>query len=270
MQKDYIVIEKALTYIHENFTKQPSLQDIAAHVGLEITQFQKLFTQWAGVSPKKFLQFVTYKQCKDLLEQNKSLLQTTYESGLSGTSRLHDLFVTIVAMTPGEYKLGGANLIIEYEFYDSKYGMVLIANTTRGICYLGFCNKHGDVSDLITRYPNAIYKLHATIVQKKALHMLSGAVDEKITLHVCGTPFQLQVWEALLKIPAGDISTYGIVANYVHNTKAVRAVGSAIGANPVSYLIPCHRVITSTGIVGNYHWGAWRKIAMLGLEGKGV
>lgn len=263
-------IEAAIAYINTNFKSQPSLEEIAENIHLSPFHFQRLFTEWSGVSPKKFLQYISVQHAKNMLKQNKSTLaDAAFETGLSGTSRLHDLFINIEGMTPGEYKNGGENLSINYSYAESPFGNILVASTSKGICYMAFAdNEITGVSALQKNFPNAHYKQMVDLIQQNALYIFTRDWKKlhHIKLHLKGTPFQLKVWETLLKIPMGKLSTYGEIASNIQNPKASRAVGSAIGDNPVAFLIPCHRVIQSTGNLGQYHWGSNRKTAMIGWE----
>lgn len=269
-QLHYHRIEKAIHYIRENFKDQPSLDDIASAVNLSPFHFQRLFSEWAGVSPKKFMQYISIEYAKGLLkEQRLTLLDTAYETGLSGTSRLHDLFVNIERMTPGEYKNGGSNLSIHYSFAKSPFGKLLVASTLKGVCQMFFEEDEGRaLASLQQRYPNAIFHHATDTFQQDALFVFQkdwGQLD-KIKLHLHGTPFQLKVWESLLKIPVGSLTTYGALASSIGNPMASRAVGTAVGRNPVAFLIPCHRVIQGSGSVGGYMWGPDRKAAIIGWE----
>ena len=267
---DYNRIATAITYIKENFKDQPSLESIAEQVHLSPFHFQKMFSDWAGVSPKKFLQYISLAYAKNILkEKQASLFDAAFETGLSGTSRLHDLFMKIEGMTPGEYKNGGELLRINYSFSETPFGNVIIASTKKGICYLAFYDdKNQAFEKLHAIFPNAAYEQLTDIHQANALSFFSKNWDDAamIKLHLKGTPFQVKVWEALLKIPMGKLSTYSAIAGSINNVKASRAVGTAVGDNPVAFLIPCHRVILSTGEFGNYHWGSVRKTAMIGWE----
>ncbi len=267
---DYNRIATAITYIKDNFKDQPSLESIAEQVHLSPFHFQKMFSDWAGVSPKKFLQYISLEHAKSILkEKQASLFDAAFETGLSGTSRLHDLFMKIEGMTPGEYKNGGEMLRINYSFSETPFGNVIIASTKKGICYLAFYDdKNQAFEKLHAIFPNAAYEQLTDIHQANALSFFIKNWDdaEMIKLHLKGTPFQVKVWEALLKIPMGKLSTYSVIAGSINNVKASRAVGSAVGDNPVAFLIPCHRVIRSTGEFGNYHWGSVRKTAMIGWE----
>ena len=263
-------IATAIHFIKDNFRDQPSLDVIAEHVHLSPFHFQKLFSDWAGVSPKKFLQYVSVEHAKGILkEKQATLFDVAYETGLSGTGRLHDLFVKIEGMTPGEYKNGGQALKINFSFAETIFGNVIIASTSKGICYLAFYDDKKEVFEkLHNTFPNAAYEQISDLHQANALSFFSKNTDDTnaIRLHLKGTPFQIKVWEALLKIPMGKLSTYSSIACTIENNKASRAVGSAVGDNPVAFLIPCHRVIRSTGEFGNYHWGPVRKLAMIGWE----
>jgi len=263
-------IEEAIAYINSNFKSQPSLDEIASNIHLSPFHFQRLFSEWAGVSPKKFLQYVSLEHAKNILRQNKSTLSdAAFETGLSGTGRLHDLFINIEGMTPGEYKNGGENLLINYSYAESPFGNILVASTSKGICYMAFADDEMKAfKTLQNNFPNAAYKQMVDLVQQNALYIFTHDWTKlnKIKLHLKGTPFQIKVWETLLKIPMGQLSTYGNIAKSIDNPKASRAVGSAIGDNPVAFLIPCHRVIQSTGNFGQYHWGNNRKTAMIGWE----
>lgn len=229
-----------------------------------------MFSDWAGVTPKKFLQYLSIEYAKGMLkEKQATLFDAAYETGLSGTGRLHDLFMKIEGMTPGEYKNGGETLKINYSFSETIFGNVIIASTKKGICYLAFYeDKNEAFEELQKVFPNAAYEQLSDIHQANALSFFSKAWDDTnaIRLHLKGTPFQIKVWEALLKIPMGQLSTYSGIAKSIDNFNASRAVGSAVGDNPVAFLIPCHRVIRSTGEFGNYHWGSVRKTAMIGWE----
>lgn len=270
---DYERIEKAIAFLKQNFKQQPDLDEVAKQVYLSPFHFQRLFKEWAGVSPKKFVQFLSVEYAKGLLKQNLSLLDTSFETGLSGTGRLHDLFINIEGMTPGEYKNGGQDLQIQYSFAETIFGDVIIASTQKGICYLSFVSEQEKETESLFRlFPNAGFVQKTDLIQQNALKFFRADWDDpqKIKLHLKGTPFQLKVWQSLLKIPLGNVSTYTSIASAVQNPNAMRAVGTAIGCNPVAFLIPCHRVIRSSGIVGEYHWGSNRKTAILGWEASSV
>jgi AraC family transcriptional regulator of adaptative response/methylated-DNA-[protein]-cysteine methyltransferase len=267
---NYQRIEASITFINENFKKQPTLDEVAEKVHLSPHHFQKIFKEWAGVSPKKFLQYLSIEYAKDILkEKQATLFDAAYETGLSGTGRLHDLFVNIEGMTPGEFKNGGENLIINYSFAESPFGNILVGSTSKGICYMAFADdEKKSFMDLNNKFPKAQLKQITDIMQQNALYIFRHDWSKlgEIKLHLKGTDFQLKVWEALLKIPIGQLSTYGLVAKAIQKPEASRAVGTAIGSNPVAYLIPCHRVIQSTGNFGGYMWGATRKAAIIGWE----
>lgn len=266
----YHKIADAINYIKANFKAQPSLDDIASSVHLSPFHFQKLFTEWAGVSPKKFLQYTSVQYAKSLLQQpSTTLFDTAIETGLSSSSRLHDLFVNIEGMTPGEYKNGGEHLQIQYSFAKTIFGNIVIASTQKGVCYIAFIeDKTVGFTDLQSHFPKANFIEQTHELQQQALSIFSKDWQQlqQIKLHLKGTDFQLKVWEALLKIPMGQLTTYGNIANTINSPKASRAVGTAIGSNPVAFLIPCHRVIQTTGNIGGYMWGATRKTAIIGWE----
>lgn len=267
---DYQRIAKAIEYIQNHFKTQPDLDEVADFVGLSSAHFQKMFTDWAGTSPKKFLQFISIEHAKNLLKDEKeTLFNTALETGFSSTSRLHDLFVSIEGMTPAEYKNGEKNLKINYSFAESKFGKLIVASTLKGVCYMAFEEDEAVAKiNLMKRFPNAEFIQQTDDLQKKAWSIFSQDWKnlKTVKLHLKGTEFQLKVWESLLKIPMGKLSTYGNLAEEIGNSKASRAVGTAIGSNPVAFLIPCHRVIQSTGKIGGYMWGRERKQMIIGWE----
>jgi AraC family transcriptional regulator of adaptative response/methylated-DNA-[protein]-cysteine methyltransferase len=270
--QDYQVVERAIQYLSDHYREQPELKEIAASVNLSEYHFQRLFTRWVGVSPKRFLQYLTKERARRLLEQCESLLSVSYETGLSGPGRLHDLFVTWEAVSPGEYKSRGEGLEIDYGFHPSPFGECLLAVTTRGVCGLEFI-QNGDrsaaLAELKRRWPKAVLHENPTRTQRQIACLFTcfeGGDPQDLALHVWGTPFQLKVWEALLRIPTGAVLTYEDIAVQIGLPQAARAVGTAIGRNPVPVLIPCHRVIRRTGDLGGYRWGAARKKALLGWE----
>lgn len=267
---NYRRISEAIIYIRQHFKDQPGLDEIARQVHLSPFHFQRLFTDWSGVSPKKFLQYISLEHAKKILTHKEAtLFDAAFETGLSGTGRLHDLFVKIEGMTPGEYKNGGEKLVINYSYAHSPFGPVLAASTTKGVCYMGFSDDETtSFQELKTRFPKALFRETTDAFQQNALQLYAHGKAEisNIKLHLKGTDFQLKVWEALLKIPMGKLSTYGEIAKNIEKPKASRAVGTAIGSNPVAFLIPCHRVIQSSGIIGGYIWGPERKTAMIGWE----
>lgn len=263
-------IKEAIAYISAHFTHQPSLEEVAARVHLSPYHFQRIFTDWAGVSPKKFLQYITLQHAKQMLNSgHRSLSDTAYTNGLSGISRLHDLFIKLEGMTPGEYKKGGKGITIRYQYADSLFGKLLIASTQKGICYMAFADDEAVAMNELTRlFPYAHYIDESDEYQAQALAVISGTGKDigTVKLHLKATPFQLRVWELLLRIPQGQACSYGQLAHAIGQPGAARAVGTAVGDNPVAFLIPCHRVIRSSGIVGDYHWGSDRKMALLGWE----
>lgn len=268
---NYNRIAEAISYVNQNFRSQPSLSEIAEHVNMSPFHFQRMFQDWAGVTPKQFLQYLSLEHAKAIIHTKEySIFDVANQTGLSGSSRLHDLFVKIEGMTPGEYKNGGEMLTINYSFAVSQFGKLLIASTSKGICYLAFTE--GDVEEEIhhlkSRFPNAIYTNEASHYHHDILSVLDNQYQTppEVKLHLKGTAFQIKVWEALLKIPSGRLATYGELAKQTGYEKASRAVGTAIGNNPVAYLIPCHRVIRSTGIFGEYRWGRLRKSILIGWE----
>ncbi|MBU2525055.1 MAG: methylated-DNA--[protein]-cysteine S-methyltransferase [Bacteroidetes bacterium] len=270
-QINYNRIAEAIAYIKQNFKIQPNLDEVAEKVHLSPFHFQRLFSDWAGTSPKKFLQYTTVEYAKRLLKENQAtLFEAAYQTGLSGTGRLHDLFVNIEGMTPAEYKNGGKNLAVNYSFADSPFGNILVASTEKGICFMAF-SEDASVAfqHLQSLFPNARFKQQLDEAQQNARYIFTKDWSrlKAIKLHLKGTDFQLKVWQTLLKIPMGQLTTYGAVANKINNQKASRAVGTAIGSNPIAFLIPCHRVIQSTGMFGEYRWGNTRKTAIIGWEG---
>ncbi|GET23933.1 methylated-DNA--[protein]-cysteine S-methyltransferase [Prolixibacter sp. NT017] len=267
---NYARIEEAIHFLRNNFRKQPSLEEIAEQVHLSPFHFQRLFAEWAGTTPKKFLQYTSVEYAKKLLRENRAtLFDTAFETGLSGTGRLHDLFVSIEGMTPAEYKNGGEKLHINYSFAESPFGNILVASTPKGICHLSFYEKQtGAFAILQNQFPNALFRQNTDLIQENALNIFTRDWSKlnEVKLHLKGTKFQLKVWESLLKIPLGRLSTYGNIAREIEQPTASRGVGSAIGKNPVAYLIPCHRVIQSTGMLSGYRWGTARKSAIIGWE----
>ena len=267
---NYNRIAEAITYIKQNFKTQPSLEEVAEKINISPFHFQRMFTDWAGVSPKKFLQYISVEHAKQILKSKQaSLFDAAEETGLSGTGRLHDLFVNIEGMTPGEYKNGGENLSINYSYAESPFGNILVASTAKGICYMAFADGEKESLAVLQKtFPNAQYRQVVDLIQQNALYIFTHDWKKlnHIKLHLKGTDFQLKVWEALLKIPMGKLSTYGTIAEQIKNSNASRAVGTAIGSNPVAFLIPCHRVIQSTGTIGGYMWGPTRKTAIIGWE----
>lgn len=279
MTSDYTRIEKALDFIATHVDEQPSLERIAAELDLGPHHLQKLFTRWVGVSPKKFLQYLTLDRAKVCLETNASVLDAAHEAGLSGPGRLHDLFVTYEAVTPGEFKLRGEGLTIEYGWAESPFGDCLVMATGRGLCGLAFAfagtgGRAAAFEDMRRRWPHARFVENperADVLTRELFR--PRRTGEKTPLVLYGSPFQIKVWEALLTIPPGALVTYDAIAEAIGRPGAARAVGGAVGANPISWLIPCHRVIRKTAFTGDtrwfggYNWGPARKLAMLGWEG---
>lgn len=267
---DYNRIAEAIDYIKANFKEQPNLNEVAKQIHLSPFHFQRLFSEWAGTSPKKFLQYISIQHAKRLLKgEQATLFDAAFETGLSGTSRLHDLFVTIEGMTPAEYKNGGIGLNINYSFQISPFGLLIVASTDKGICYMAFNDDEVLALDgLKNKYPNASLLQKSDSFQQNTLLIFQDDWSQlpEIKIHLKGTDFQLQVWQALLKIPMGQLSTYGTIADNIGKPLASRAVGTAIGSNPIAFLIPCHRVIQATGNFGGYMWGNTRKTAIIGWE----
>ena len=268
LYQHYQIVEKAIHYIRQHVDRQPSLADISQEVGLSEFHLQRVFTQWAGISPKKFLQFLTKEQALLNLQSSKDIMTAAWESGLSGPGRLHDLMIMTVAMTPGEIKAQGKDVLIEYGFYASRFGLALIAWTSRGICHLALNEQQDDsLRELIHLWP------HATVTRKQDQALRLGqdifepsTKQKKVKVVLKGTNFQLKVWEALIKAPIASVISYSDVANAIGQPKAQRAVGSAIAKNTLAYLIPCHRVIRESGEFGNYRWGIDKKAALLAWE----
>ena len=272
LSRDYYRIEKAIAYIDKHANRQPKLVDVAASVHLSDYHFQRMFSRWAGISPKRFLQYLTKESAKKLLREARSVMDTAYDVGLSGSSRLHDLFVGCEAVTPGEYKRAGEGLQIFYGCHPSPFGLCLLAATERGICFLEFQpedQKTPSIEGIRKRWPRA----NLVLRPKKSLALVKSVFDFNLEsdvaplhLYVKGSNFQIKVWEALLKIPLGKVVTYEDVARHIQMPKAARAVGNAVGQNPIPFLIPCHRVIRKMAEFGNYGGGRERKKALLGWE----
>jgi AraC family transcriptional regulator of adaptative response/methylated-DNA-[protein]-cysteine methyltransferase len=294
---DYQTIAAALAYLEANQQRQPTLEELAAHLAISPFHLQRLFKRWAGISPKRFVQFLTVEHAKELLARSHNLLQAAYETGLSGPGRLHDLFVSVEAMTPGEFKLGGRGLTIRYGFHPTPFGECLLAVTARGVCglnFVGMGGRDGELEALRARWPAAILVENpaetGTVAAQifgapRTLDASSPPMEQAVTqwrgqppgtlagpepgglrLLLAGTNFQIKVWEALLRIPPGSVCTYEDVAASIGQPSAARAVGGAVGANSIAYLIPCHRVIRKSGVFREYRWGETRKRAMIGWE----
>lgn len=268
--QDYCLIEQAIRFIETNAARQPELNEVAAAIGMSEFHFQRMFTRWAGISPKRFLQFLTKENAKKLLAESENLLDTTHRVGLSSLGRLHDLFVTTEAVTPGEFKTRGAGVTIRYGIHPSPFGKCLIATTERGICHLSFVQtSEGDTVDaLVADWKEAqmIEDARVTAPLVAPIFDLGGRGHETLRLHLRGTNFQIKVWEALLQIPFGSATTYEGIATRIGKPSALRAVGTAVGHNPIAVLIPCHRVLRKDGDFGNYHYGSARKKALLASE----
>lgn len=269
---DYARIERAIRFLDRERTAAPSLAAVAEHVGLSESHFQRMFTRWAGISPKRFVQHRTAEVVKRLLRERRPVLEATYAAGLSGPGRLHDLVVNAEAVTPGELRRGGMGISVQYGFHPTPFGDCLIAITPRGICHLAFVapmTREQAMARLEHDWPLATFVADQRATRAAAAKAFPPPGTNEIpslSLHVKGTNFQLKVWRALLEIPAGEATTYGAIATQLGAAKASRAVGTAVGANPVSYLIPCHRVIRASGELGGYAWGVERKKVMLRRE----
>ncbi|MFT5743445.1 MAG: AraC family transcriptional regulator of adaptative response [Paracoccaceae bacterium] len=262
----YNVMRRAIGEI-DNADAPLTLDDLAARMGLSVAHFQRVFSQWVGVSPKRYQQYLALGQAKCLLRDHFTTLATADAVGLSGSGRLHDLFLRWEAMSPGEFKRGAAGLTIRWGWFDSPFGPALVMATDRGICGLGFTSELGDdatLADLTARWPNAQFEQDADAIRHWAEPAL--AMQGETRLHMIGAPFQLKVWEALLAIPSGQVTTYSEIAGAIGTPAAMRAVGTAVGRNPVSWLIPCHRALRKSGGLGGYHWGLPVKRAMLAYE----
>ncbi len=271
--RDYQRIEQAIDYIAGNYQRQPSLEEIAAKVSLSPFHFNRLFKQWAGITPKQFLMFVTLQAAKGNLNGRSSVLDAAIASGLSGPGRLHDLFVTVEAVTPGEYKTGGKDLCIQHGVTDSPFGRCSIAQTDRGICHLAFgadaINQNNLQAELEKRWPSAELRKDEQATTDAARRIFYQAAQDgrrDLRLLVKGTNFQLKVWRALLSLEAGETTTYSSIAKQIGQPSAMRAVGNAVGRNAIAFLIPCHRVLRANGSLGGYRWGTKRKLAMLAWE----
>lgn len=268
---NYNRIADAIRFIKKNYRTQPKLEEIAEHINMSPFHFQRMFSEWAGTTPKRFLQYLNIEYAKKILkETHATLFDTACELGLSGTGRLHDLFINIEGMTPGEYKNGGLALNINYSFADTPFGKIIAASTDKGVCHMAFVDEgeRRAFDHLRSIFPNAKYVLSPDTKQQHALSVFDRDWNrlEEIKLHLKGTEFQLKVWETLLKILAGGLATYADLATKSGYNGACRAVGTAVGKNPVAFLIPCHRVIKATGEPGNYHWGEMRKNAIIAWE----
>lgn len=292
LSQHYQLIEQAIQYIEANVNHQPELDEIASAIGLSEYHFQRIFTRWTGISPKRFMQFLTKEHAKELLNKSENLLDTTHQVGLSSLGRLHDLFVNTEAVTPGEYKSHGAGLTIHYGIHPTPFGKCLIATTERGICNLSFvdASEGQAIDNLVADWKQAKmtedYKSTVLLVARifsdvstqlntgretdsgfdTSRENHEGLLSPPLKIHLRGTNFQIKVWEALLNIPMGAVTTYDHIARQIGKPKALRAVGTAVGHNPIAYLIPCHRVIRKSGEFGNYRYGMARKKVILAKE----
>lgn len=269
---DYERVERAIRYLDDHRSGQPSLGEVARHVGLSEAHFQRLFTRWAGISPKRFVQHQTANVLMSLLRERRTVLDAALEAGLSGPSRAHDLVLNAEAVTPGDVARKGAGLRIAYGLHPSPFGECLIATTPRGICYLAFVDpmsRADALTQMRAEWPRAVFvedrRGTARVIRRAFAGAGSGAAHG-LAIHVKGTNFQLKVWRALLVIPYGQLTTYSAIAQAIGRPKASRAVGNAVGQNPISWLIPCHRVLRTTGALGGYAWGPRRKSVMLTFE----
>ncbi|MFN3689019.1 methylated-DNA--[protein]-cysteine S-methyltransferase [Salinarimonas sp.] len=269
---DYDVVRRIVAYISTHWRRQPSIEEIAAHVGLSASHVHHLFRRWAGLSPKAFLQAITLDHAKALLGDQASLLDAAYEVGLSGPARLHDLFVTHEAMTPGDFKAKGAGLTLAYGFHPSPFGEAIVVATPRGLAGLGFVedgDRDAALADMVRRWPRAIYVEDAAATAPYASRVFEPQrwrADAPLRVVLIGTDFEVRVWRTLLGVPFGRATTYSAVAERIGAPKAARAVGAAVGRNPISFVVPCHRVLGRGGALTGYHWGLTRKQAILGWE----
>lgn len=270
---NYSRIEQAIRYLEENFRRQPELDEVAGHLHLSAFHFQRIFTEWAGISPKRFLQFLTVDYLKEKLQQSRNLVEAADSAGLSSQSRVYDLFTTLEAVTPEEYKKKGRGIEIRYAFADTPFGRCLFGVTERGICWLSFltedCDERNALESMKRHWHNSIFhedELAVSHYVDQIFPAFKSFPLPKLHLFVKGTNFQIKVWEALLRIPAGNVFTYQDIASSVNNPRALQAVGSAVGSNHIAYLIPCHRVIRKDGVLGEYRWSSTRKKSMIGWE----
>lgn len=268
---DYERIARAIKFLRSHVRQQPSLDEVAAHLNLSAFHFQRLFSRWAGVTPKKFLQILTLEHAKTLLQEPASLLDVSDQLGLGSSSRLYDHFVKLEAMTPGEYRAAGMHVSVEWGLHDSPFGLMFIAMTERGICRIAFSDDDrgtGELARLLRTWPSARLQenTHRTAGVASAMFQQAGEAERPLSLLVSGTNFQVQVWRALLDISPGNVTSYSRLANSIGHPGSARAVGTAIAANPVALLIPCHRVIRKNGDLGDYRWGIERKHALLARE----
>jgi len=285
-QADYERVRQAVEYVSQRWKSQPAVEDIAAHIGLSPSQFTAIFRRWAGLSPKQFLQALTIDHARKLLRDSASILDAAYDSGLSGPGRLHDLFVAHEAMSPGEYKSGGEGLTLHYGFHTSPFGEAIAIATARGLAGLGWVDekaapgtaagagkpaggRDGALADMMRRWPKALFERNDDMARayiRRAFDPQEWRADRPLRVVMIGTDFEIRVWETLLRIPLGHAATYGSIAGRLGKPGAARAVGAAVGRNPLSFVVPCHRVLGGSGALTGYHWGLTRKRAILGWE----
>ncbi len=269
---DYDRVRRALAFITARWRDQPSQDEIAAHVGLSPSHLHHVFRRWAGLTPKAFLQAITLDHARNLLRDSASVLDTSFEVGLSGPGRLHDLFVTHEAMSPGEWKAAGAGLVLSYGYHPSPFGESIVVATPRGLAGIGFVDdgdREAALADMRRRWPNASF-MHdpdgTAGLARRAFDPATWRAETPLRVVLIGSDFEVRVWETLLRIPLGRATTYSDIASHIGNPKAARAVGAAVGRNPVSFVVPCHRVLGRSGALTGYHWGLTRKQAILGWE----
>ena len=268
---NYSRIEQAIRYLEENFQHQPNLDEVAERINISPFHFQRIFTEWAGISPKRFLQFLTVDYLKEKLLQTRNLEEAAESAGLSSQSRVYDLFTTLEAVTPGEYKERGSGIQLEYGLHPTPFGLALIGITDRGICWLSFVPSHedpqGEYLKMKTHWYNSVFhqnqELTKIFIDKI---FFKQPTLEKLHVFVKGTNFQVKVWEALLRLPMGSVTTYQSIAEQIQQPRAMQAVGSAVGSNHIAFLIPCHRVIRKDGVLGEYRWSSTRKKSIIGWE----
>jgi AraC family transcriptional regulator of adaptative response/methylated-DNA-[protein]-cysteine methyltransferase len=270
LSEDYYRIERVLHWLAEHRREQPALDTVAGECGLSPTHFQKLFLRWVGISPKRFIQYLTVEHAKELLRQSRSVLHTALETGLSGPGRLHDLFLACEAVTPGQFKSRGRDLVIQWGQAPSPFGEVVLGWTAKGLCHMGFVDAHKPEEashDLTSRWQGATLVSDPIQARRWVDRVFSDSLNkDRLPVHLRGTNFQIKVWQALLQIPRGAVLSYGDIARLIGHPSASRAVAGAVGRNPVSYIIPCHRVIRDMGVISGYRWGVDRKKALLGWE----
>ncbi|MDL5046377.1 methylated-DNA--[protein]-cysteine S-methyltransferase [Oscillatoria amoena NRMC-F 0135] len=273
---NYQRIEQAIAYLQENFHRQPELEEVAEKVHISPFHFQRIFSEWAGISPKRFLQFLTIDYLKEKIQETRNLMDAAAAAGLSSQSRVYDLFTTLEAVTPQEYKSSGSGIAIEYGFHETPFGPCLLGVTERGICWLAFLQHHEEKQTALEamkeHWHNSVFHANPVLTESYITRIFQFSASmraprgEGLHILVKGTNFQVKVWEALLHLPLGGVTTYQHIANTIHNPMALQAVGSAVGANHIAYLIPCHRVIRKDGVLGEYRWNSIRKKSIIGWE----